>query len=76
MNKSQELAVMKLRAKIKVEETMKQHQQAWHGKDPVIVEASNGNTSTRVRATESNRIIEPASNETAFAGEPEDGSKG
>jgi len=38
MNKSQELAVMKLRAKIKTEETMKQHQQAWYGKEPEVIE--------------------------------------
>ena len=37
MNKSQELAVMILRAKIKTEETMKQHQEAWNGKEPVVV---------------------------------------
>ena len=31
MNKSQKLAIMRLRAKIKIEETMKQHQTAWYG---------------------------------------------
>ena len=38
MNKSQELAVMILRAKIKTEETMKQHQQSWSGQEPEVVE--------------------------------------
>lgn len=31
MNKSQELAVMLLRAKIKVKELLEQHEQAWNG---------------------------------------------
>jgi len=38
MNMSQEFAVMKLRAKIKYEETKKQHEQRWHGQDPEVVE--------------------------------------
>ncbi len=38
MNKSQDLAVMILRAKIKTEETMKQHVQLWHGKEPEVIE--------------------------------------
>ena len=33
MNKSQDLAVMKLRAKIKIEEALKQHYNAWYGKE-------------------------------------------
>ena len=38
MNKSQEIAVMQMRAKIKVEELLKQHDIAWNGEDPVVVE--------------------------------------
>ena len=38
MNKSQELAVMILRAKIKTEETMKQHGQSWFGQEPEVIE--------------------------------------
>ena len=33
MNKSQELAVMQLRAKIKIDETLKQHYNAWYGEE-------------------------------------------
>jgi len=38
MNKQQELDVMLLRAKIKVEEELKQHEQAWRGEDAEIIE--------------------------------------
>ncbi len=34
MNKSQQLAMMILRAKIKTKETLKQHVQAWYGQEP------------------------------------------
>ena len=37
MNKSQKLAVMRLRAKMNVKEIMKQHQNAWYGQEPKIV---------------------------------------
>ena len=37
MNKSQELAVMILRAKINVKEILKQHQNSWYGQEPKIV---------------------------------------
>ena len=37
MNKSQELQVMILRAKIKTKEVLKQHQAAWHGQEPKVV---------------------------------------
>ena len=38
MNKQQELAVMILRAKIKTEESLKQHEQSWNGQEPEVVE--------------------------------------
>ena len=38
MNKSQELAVMQLRAKIKVQELLEQHDQAWNGQEVEVVE--------------------------------------
>ena len=38
MNKSQQIAVMQIRAKKKVEELLKRHNAAWHGQDPEIVE--------------------------------------
>lgn len=37
MNKSQHLQVQKLRAKIKVQELLKQHQAAWHGQELKLV---------------------------------------
>ena len=37
MNKSQELAVMKLRAKIKTQEAIKQHLDSWYGQEPKVV---------------------------------------
>ena len=33
MNKSQDLAVMQLRAKIKIEEALKQHYNTWYGEE-------------------------------------------
>jgi hypothetical protein len=36
MNKSQQLATMILRAKIKTKETLKQHKVAWNGQEPKI----------------------------------------
>ena len=33
MNKSQELAVMQLRAKIKIDEALKRHYNAWYGEE-------------------------------------------
>ncbi len=41
MNKSQELAVMQMKAKIKIEELLKQHDAAWNGEEP-IEEESDG----------------------------------
>lgn len=38
MNKSQELAVMILRSEIRAEELLKQHQDAWYGQEPEIIE--------------------------------------
>ena len=38
MNKQQELAVMILRAKIKTEESLKQHEQSWSGQEPEVVD--------------------------------------
>ena len=38
MNKSQELAVMQLRAKIKVQELLDKHEQAWEGEEAVVVD--------------------------------------
>ena len=38
MNKSQKLAVMQLRAKMNVKELLKQHENAWHGQEPNMVE--------------------------------------
>ena len=38
MNMSQELAVMKLRAKIKVDEAMKQYMTRWYGQEPEMIE--------------------------------------
>ena len=38
MNKSQELAVMQLRAKIKTDEILKQHYNAWYGEEVKEVE--------------------------------------
>jgi len=38
MNKSQELVVMQLRAKIKVDEAMQQYMTRWHGQEPEIIE--------------------------------------
>ena len=38
MNKRQELDVMILRAKIKTEESLKQHEQSWNGQEPGVVE--------------------------------------
>ena len=38
MNKQQELDVMLLRAKMKVEEELKQHEQAWRGEEVEIME--------------------------------------
>ena len=37
MNKSQELLVMQIRAKIKAQEALKQHQDAWYGQEPEII---------------------------------------
>ena len=37
MNKSQELAVMQLRAKKKVEEMLAKHDQRWNGTEPIRV---------------------------------------
>ena len=37
MNKSQELAVMLLRAKMNVQELLKQHQNSWYGQEPKVV---------------------------------------
>ena len=38
MNKSQELAIMQIRAKKNVQELLEQHAQAWHGEEAVVVE--------------------------------------
>jgi len=38
MNKSQEMEVMVLRAEMKADEAMKQHQQSWYGEEPEIIE--------------------------------------
>jgi len=38
MNKSQELAVQQLRAKMNVQELLKQHQATWHGQEPKMIE--------------------------------------
>jgi len=38
MNKSQELAVQQLRAKIKIQELLQQHDVAWNGQEPKMVE--------------------------------------
>ena len=43
MNKKQKLDVMILRAKIKVEESLKQHQQSWYGEEVEIVEEEEDN---------------------------------
>ena len=37
MNKSQNLAVMQVRAKIKIQELLEQHDQAWNGQEPVVI---------------------------------------
>ena len=37
-NKSQGLQIMRMRAKIRVEELRKQHQNAWYGKEPKMIE--------------------------------------
>ena len=37
-NKSQELAIMRMKAKIRVQELRKQHDQAWNGQDPVVID--------------------------------------
>ena len=37
-NKSQTLQIMRMRAKIRVEELRKQHQNAWYGKEPKMIE--------------------------------------
>ena len=44
MNKSEELEAMVLRAEIEADETIKQHQIAWYGQEPVIVEGSKAQT--------------------------------
>ena len=51
MNKSQQLAVMILRAKIKTEETLKQHVQAWYGQEPK--EVSNADKTEARKRTKS-----------------------
>ena len=38
MNKSQDLAVMQLRAKIKVKELLEQHDVAWNGEELIVVD--------------------------------------
>ena len=38
MNKSQGLAVQQLRAKMNVQELLKQHQASWHGQEPKMIE--------------------------------------
>ena len=38
MNKSQEQAVMQLRAKIKIDEALKQHYNSWYGEEVKEVE--------------------------------------
>ena len=38
MNKSQKLAVMRLKSKMKVKEVLKQHQNSWYGQEPKVVE--------------------------------------
>ena len=38
MNKSQDLAVMQLRAKIKVKELLEQHDVAWNGQEAIVEE--------------------------------------
>ncbi len=38
MNKSQELAVQQLRAKMNVQELLKQHQASWHEQEPKMIE--------------------------------------
>lgn len=42
MNKSQELDIMILRAKMKIQEEMKQHEVAWRGEEVVDEEESDG----------------------------------
>ena len=42
MNKSQELAVMQLRAKINVQELLEKHDQAWNGQEAVVEEEEDG----------------------------------
>ena len=46
MNKSQQLDVMRLRAKKKVAELMKQHEASWRGTPPIIKEKNYGDNST------------------------------
>jgi len=41
MNKSQELQVMLLRAKIKVEAEMAKHEVAWYGEEPEMIEGED-----------------------------------
>ncbi len=62
MNKSQQLAVMILRAKIKTEETLKQHDIAWNGQEPREV-----NSGKRIRETSSEGINASASNEAVVS---------
>jgi len=38
MNKRQEMDVMIMRAKMNIEEVLKQHDAAWNGQDPEIIE--------------------------------------
>jgi len=38
MNKSQELAIMQLRAKMKIKELLEQHDVAWNGQEPKMVD--------------------------------------
>jgi len=44
MNKSQELQVMILRAKIKTKELLKQHQASWNAQDPKMIEKKEEDT--------------------------------
>ncbi len=62
MNKSQQLAVMILRAKIKTEETLKQHDVAWNGQEPREV-----NSGKPIRQTTSEGLNASASNEAIIA---------
>ena len=51
MNKSQKLAVMRLRAKIKTKEIMTQHQQSWHGQEPKLVKDVKKGAEDALQAT-------------------------